>query len=175
MKKNRKLLLVICMVTVLACSCKDKEGSEEHINYISDDLPTAGRSYGEEDTEKIKDEITHWAQDYLLVDSDTSDEDKRIIKNVLEQTIVSDKDRKKVQEDWKKFYQEGDVKIGLVEAEVKSAYKVEYENQEFGRVDCKVKIYGTRNRERFRRNYEMKLIINHGEPTGIKEIESISW
>lgn len=175
MKKYRKLLVLICLVLVFTWGCKDKEKTSGNIEYIADDLPTAGKTYGEEETEKIKAEITRWAEAYLLVDSDSSDEDKRIVKKALEASIVSDEEREKVMKDWNKFYENGDVKVGLVETEIKSAYKVEYEDQEYGRVDCNVKIYGTRNRDRFRRNYTLKLVLNHGEPTGVKEIENISW
>jgi hypothetical protein len=175
MKKYWKLLVLVCMVLAFPCGCKDKEKNSNNIEYIVDDLPTAGKTYGEEETEQIEAEITRWAEDYLLVDSDSNDEDKKIIKKALEASIVSDEEREKVMKDWKKFYEDADVKVGLVETEIKSAYKVEYKGQNYGRVECNVKIYGTRNRDRFRRNYTLKLVLNHGEPTGVKEIENISW
>ena len=87
MKKYWKLLVLVCMVLAFPCGCKDKEKNSNNIEYIVDDLPTAGKTYGEEETEQIEAEITRWAEDYLLVDSDSNDEDKKIIKKALEAVL----------------------------------------------------------------------------------------
>lgn len=168
---KKYIIVIICAISLLCSGCRDKE----NIQYISDKLTETNEEYTDEEVERLETGITQWAEGFLLVSSELTEEEKRTINQSFYKCIVSDEDREKVQEDRQEFYQDSYVKIGLVDTEIESAKKVEYEDQELGKVACTVSIYGTRNHNRFQRKYDLDLIVDFQEEVSIREIDEISW
>lgn len=175
MKKYLRYIVILCTAAVMLYGCKRADLSEFEIEYISDELPSTGQEYSEEDKEKIQDGITQWAKSYLLVDSNMSDEERSIADESLYESIVSDDEREAVREDREEFYENQRVKLGMVTTVVEDAFQVEYEGQALGRVTCTVNIKGTRTGERFDRTYDLSLTIHYGDVLTVEEIDSIRW
>lgn len=181
MKKYIKYLALFCFAAVLLCGCKGKdEGAEADPlvlpDYMFDKVEKSDESCTDEEIQKIQEGINNWAKAYLLVDSYTSSEDKEAIDTGLYESIVSDKEREEVQKDRDEFYQDCEVEIESVSTEVTAANPATYEEKSMGVASCKVTITGTRNEEKFERNYDLELLINYSSNTvSVYEIGAISW
>ena len=110
-----------------------------------------------------------------MIGSDVTDEERRLINQSFEKCVVSKEDRDKVTEDRREFYKNSYVKVGLIDVEIESAGKAEYEGEELGKITCTIQVYGTRNNNRFRRKYELDLVITCKDEISVREIDKIDW
>ena len=131
--------------------------------------------YTDEELERIKTGLRQWAEGFLIVGSDVTDEERRLIDQSFEKCIVSKEERDKVSEDRRKFYEKSYVKVGLIDIEIESAGKVEYKGEELGKITCTIQVYGTRNNDRFRRKYDLDLVIGCKNGISVREIDRIDW
>lgn len=178
MKKGLICILIICLLSCLVIGCKKKEEKEvesTEINYVTDDLPKKGKEFSKEETKEIKTGITMWATGFLIVDSESEKQQKNIINDTLYSLIASEKDEEKLQKDREKLYDGSIVEVKSINTEIKDAYKVEYDGQKLGRINCKINVKGTKNGKEFKRNYTIEMVITYEDSVSVYEIGSISW
>ena len=168
-------IIFICLVFACCGGCKKNKDSSEDIEYIYDKVKETNEEYTDEELEKIQTGITQWAEGFLLVGSNATEEEKRLIRQSFDKCIVSDEEREKVEEDRQKFYKDSYVKIGLVDTTIANDQKVQYEDEEMGKITCTINVYGTRNNNRFQRTYHLDLLITFQDDVSIREIDKISW
>ena len=175
MKKMKKyFVILICIILVCCGGCREKN-KKGNIEYISDQVKETDEEYTEKELEKIQTGIRQWAEGFLMVGSDVTDEERRLINQSFDKCIVSEEDRKKVAEDRQEFYEDSYIKIGLIDTNIEDARKVKYEDEELGKVTCEIQIYGTRNSNRFQRKYDLELVISFEDSVSVKEIDKIDW
>ena len=152
-------IIFICLVFACCGGCKKNKDSSEDIEYIYDKVKETNEEYTDEELEKIH----------------ATEEEKRLIRQSFDKCIVSDEEREKVEEDRQKFYKDSYVKIGLVDTTIANDQKVQYEDEEMGKITCTINVYGTRNNNRFQRTYDLDLLISFQDDVSIREIDKISW
>lgn len=172
MKKCFIILLCTVIVCCWGCQSEDKNGD---IEYISEKIKDTGEEYTEKELERLQTGINQWAEGFLLVDSDVTDEERRLIDQSFNKCIVSGEDRERVMEDRHEFYEDSHIKIGLVDTEIESAQKVKYKDEELGEVTCTIQIYGSRNNNKFKRKYNLNMIIGFQDGVSVREIDKIDW
>lgn len=171
---KRCLIILICIMMACCGGCRQEDENGD-IEYISDKVKDMDEEYTDEELEKIKTGLRQWAEGFLMIGSDVTDEERRLINQSFEKCVVSKEDRDKVTEDRREFYKNSYVKVGLIDVEIESAEKAEYEGEELGKITCTIQVYGTRNNNRFRRKYELDLVITCKDEISVREIDKIDW
>lgn len=181
-RKIGVIAIFFCLSVMLAAGCKKEEKEEakkekgQTYEFFYDKLPKSDQKVSDEENEKIKGGVENWAKSVLMVDSSVSKQNRETIDNSLYQSIVNDKQRKKVKKDRETFYKDSEVRVQSAEAEIQSAYATEYEGRQIGNVTCDVVLKGVKDGNAFSRTYHLKLAVSYqNEVVSIYEIGSISW
>lgn len=181
MRKKIKYILLFCLMFALLAGCKGKDEEKDEQensqpNYMFNQIKKSDEPCSEEESNKIRSGITEWSKAYLLYDSSVKQEDKETLDNALYNSIVSDKDRKKVKADRESFYKAKEVKIDNVSTTINTALPATYNGKNMGYVDCTVVIDGERDDKTFKRTYSLELLVNYeNDIVSIYEIGAISW
>lgn len=178
-KKKIKYLLLVCVVAVMLVGCggekkEEKKEAKDLTITVFDQLKVSKEPLEEKDVNNVEKGVEDWVVAFLAVNSDTND--RKLKDEALYNSIVNEKERKKLKEKRNKFYKDNTVVVEEVEVEIKDSKKAKYDKREVGIVECVVKVNGKKNDKKFDEKYKMKLVVDYiGELVSVYEIESISW
>lgn len=178
--KKKIIICIVLLISVLTLGGyivfnhqnKDNDSNEE--THILKNVEKTEKDIPDTEMDKIENGIKNWAKSTLGMDNTFSKESRDIINEKFYEIIVSHSQRKKIEEEQNKFYENASIRTKSVDVSIKKSKEAIYNQRKIGYIECIVTVSGARNNDDFKKIYNLSLMIEYQQNViAVYEIENI--